>query len=105
MQLERLLASLARDATLQRGTIPNGLLRGITQPIQTVVRSGIAVYCRADAPDDFVYAVARALDERQDLLQWTHLNFSYNNRTVWKALDIPLHPAAARYYRERAYMK
>jgi TRAP-type uncharacterized transport system substrate-binding protein len=24
---------------------------------------------------------------------------------VWKAYDVPLHPGAARYYRERGYMK
>ena len=56
-------------------------------------------------PDDFAYLVARALDEHQDLLQWSHLNFSYNIHTVWKALDAPLHPGAAKYYRERGYMK
>jgi TRAP-type uncharacterized transport system substrate-binding protein len=45
------------------------------------------------------------MDEHQDLLQWAHLNFSYKVRNVWNALDIPLHPGAARYYRERRYMK
>jgi TRAP transporter TAXI family solute receptor len=98
-----LLATLAKDPTVERGTIPNGLLRGIDHPIPTVVRTGIAVYGRADMPDDFAYTVAKALDEHQDLLQWAHLNFSYNVHTVWNALDIPLHPAAARYYRERRY--
>jgi hypothetical protein len=58
-----------------------------------------------DMPDDFAYLVARALDEHQDLLQWSHLNFSYNIHTVWKALDVPPHPGAAKYYRERGYMK
>jgi TRAP-type uncharacterized transport system substrate-binding protein len=24
---------------------------------------------------------------------------------VWKTLDVPLHPGAARYYKERGYMK
>jgi TRAP transporter TAXI family solute receptor len=99
-----LLNTLARDATVERGEIPNGLLHGIDHPIRTVVRTGIAIYSRADAPDDFAYTVAKAMDEHQDLLQWGHLNFSYNVHTVWKALDIPLHPAATRYYRERGYM-
>jgi len=47
----------------------------------------------------------KAMDEHQDLLQWSHLNFSYNWRTVWKADDLPLHPGASRYYREMRYMK
>jgi TRAP-type uncharacterized transport system substrate-binding protein len=49
--------------------------------------------------------VAKAMDEHQDLLQWSLLNFSYNTRTVSKAYGVPLHPGAVRYYRERAYMK
>jgi uncharacterized protein len=63
------------------------------------------LFGRDDMPDDFAYLVARALDEHQYLLQWSHLNFSYNIRTVWKALEVPLHPGAAKYYRERGYLK
>lgn len=102
---EDLLDRLAKASQMQRGFIPNALLRGIDGPLPTIVRSGTAIYGRDDTPDDFAYLVAKAMDEHQDLLQWSHLNFSYNIRTVWKALDIPLHPGAARYYRERSYMK
>jgi len=40
------------------------------------VRTGTVIYCRADTPDDFAYIVAHAMDEQQQLLQWSHLNFS-----------------------------
>jgi len=100
-----LLVRLAKDDDMEMGTIPLGLLRGVDRPIRTVVRTGTAIYGRADMPDDFVYVVAKSMDEHQDLLQWSHLNFSYNWRTVWKADDLPLHPGAARYYREMRYMK
>jgi TRAP-type uncharacterized transport system substrate-binding protein len=90
---------------MQRGTIPDGLLRGIEAPIQTIVRTGTVVYGRADMPDKFAYDVAKALDEQQGLLQWSHLNFSYNIHTVWKADGVPLHPGAARYYKQRGYMR
>ena len=100
-----LLAKLARDGDMKEGTIPLGLLRGVDRPIRTVVRTGTAIYGRADMPEDFVYTVAKSIDEHQDLLQWSHLNFSYNWRTVWKAEDLPLHPGAARYYRDVRYMK
>ena len=102
---EALLDKLAKENDMQRGSIPNGLLRGIDHPIPTVVRTGHVVFGRDDMPDDFAYLVARALDEHQELLQWSHLNFSYNIHTVWKALDVPLHPGSAKYYRERGYMK
>ena len=100
-----LLDKLAREGEQQRGTIPAGLYRGIDRPIPTMVRTGTAIYGRSDMPDDFAYIVAKAMDEQQQLLQWRHLNFSYNVHTVWKAYEVPLHPGAARYYKEAGYMK
>ena len=100
-----LLAELAREGEQDRGTIPAGLYRGVDRPIPTVVRTGTAIYGRAEMPDEFAYAVAKAMDEQQQLLQWRHLNFSYNVHTVWNGYEVPLHPGAARYYKEKGYMK
>jgi hypothetical protein len=100
-----LLDKLAKDSDMERGEIPDGLLRGVDRAIPTVVRTGTAIYGRADNPDDFAYAVAKAIDEHQDLLQWSLLNFSYNAHRVWETPGVPLHPGAARYYREKGYMK
>jgi TRAP transporter TAXI family solute receptor len=102
---DELAAKLAADDWYDPGLIPVGLLPGIEHPIPTVVRTGTVVYTRDDVPDSFAYDVARALDEQQHLLQWSQLNFSYNPHNVWKALEVPLHPGAARYYRERGYLK
>jgi TRAP transporter TAXI family solute receptor len=102
---DELLATLAREGEQERGTVPAGLYRGIERPIPTVVRTGTVIYGRDDLPDDFAYAVARAMDEQQQLLQWRHLPFSYNIHTVWNGYEVPLHPGAARYYREMGYMK
>jgi len=100
-----LLAKLAQEPQIHRGTIPVGMLHGIERPIPTVVRDGTVVYARADTPDSFAYDVARAMDQHQDLLQWTNQNFSYNIHNVWKACNVPLQPGAASYYREAGYMK
>lgn len=102
---KELLAKVAQENDMEFHDIPIGLLRGVDRNIPAVARSGHAVFGRADMPDDFAYAVAKAMDEHQDLLQWTHLNYSYNIHTVWKAFGVPLHPGAAKYYRERGYMK
>jgi uncharacterized protein len=102
---DNLLAKLTQDGEQERGIIPVGLYRGVVRPIPTVVRTGTAVYGRDDMPDDFAYAVAKAMDEQQQLLQWKHLNFSYNVHNVWKAYEVPLHPGAARYYKEQGYLK
>ena len=96
---------LVRDLYLDQMNVPLGLFRGVDRPIPTVVRTGIAVYGRDDMPEEFAYTLAQAMDEQQHLLQWTHMNFSYNPHTVWKGYDVPLHPGAARYYRERGYME
>jgi len=100
-----LLEQLARISEREIRNIPLGLLRGVDRPIPTVARTGTAVYCRTDAPDDFAYDVARAMYEHQDLLQWAHIHFSYNVHTVWKTPDVPLHPGAERFYREGGFMQ
>jgi len=102
---EDLLTKFAKEQDMERKTLPLGMLRGLDRPIPTVAHRGIAVYGRTDTPADFAYTVAKALDEQQDLLQWGPLNFSYNRTAVWKAYGVPLHPGAARYYREMKYMK
>ena len=103
---EELLAEMANSSDYyEQGTVPVGLLPGVERRIPTVVRSGTVVYTRDDVPDDFAYDVAKALDEQQQLLQWSQLFFSYNSRTVWEAFEVPLHPGAERYYREVGYLR
>ncbi len=102
---DTLLSRIAAGDFYDQGLIPVGFLPGVDHPIRTVVRTGTVVYTTAAVPDDFAYAVAKALDEQQQLLQWSQLNFSYNVHNVWKAFEVPLHPGAARYYRERGYIK
>jgi TRAP transporter TAXI family solute receptor len=74
-------------------------------PIPTVGLSGTSVYGRDDLPEGFVYDVAKALDERRDLIRWTNQPFSYDPMTVADGNSVPLHPGAAKYYRERGYLK
>jgi len=100
-----LLAQMAKKFELERHNIPIGLLRGVDRIIPTVARTGTVIYGRTDMPDDFAYAVAKALDEQQDLFQWSNNTFSYNRYRVAKAFGVPLHPGAERYYRERGYIK
>jgi TRAP transporter TAXI family solute receptor len=100
-----LRAKLAKDFYMVEKTMPQGYFRGVNRPIRTLGRTGIVIYGRDDMPDEFAYTLAKAMDEQQELLQWSSMNFSYNWRTVWKAFDVPLHPGAAKYYREVKYMK
>ena len=100
-----LRTSLAKAFYVEEQSAPIGLLKGVTRRIPTVARDGTAVYGRDDMPDAFAYDVAKALDEQKGELQWSDMPFSYNPQNVWKNYDVPLHPGAAKYYRERGYMK
>jgi len=101
-----LLDNWAKAANYEVRNSPPGILPGLEgRSIPSLAKNGSVVYGRADMPDDFAYTLAKALDEHQDLFPWTHMNWSYNWRTVWKAFGVPLHPGAAKYYREVGYMK
>jgi TRAP-type uncharacterized transport system substrate-binding protein len=56
-------------------------------------------------PDQFAYDVAKAMDEHKEVLNFSILPFAYNSALVWQARGVPVHPGAARYYREKGYMK
>ena len=84
--------------------LPFRYMQGIGDtPIPTVGLSGTSVYGRDDLPDSFVYDVAKALDEKRDLIRWTNQPFSYDPHTVANGGGVPLHPGAVKYYRERGY--
>jgi TRAP transporter TAXI family solute receptor len=80
---------------LRRTVIPRGMYPGQDVSVHTVAIDLLLV-CRADLSNDVVYALTRAYFEQ----------FPENLRRVTDiqrapATVIPLHPGAARYYRER----
>ena len=102
---EPLLARLAQEPGYQRATVPLALFRGVDRPIPTVMRPNHFIYVRDEAPDDFAYAVAKALDEHRDLFQVQLEPWYYDPQTVAVSKVIPMHPGAMKYYRERGYVK
>jgi TRAP-type uncharacterized transport system substrate-binding protein len=100
------IAKLVSDFGMERVDLPRGYLAGVDRRIPTAGLSGQVVYGRVDAPEDFAYAVARAMDRNKGLLKWSVLPFSYDAARVWKTNgNVPLHPGAARYYREVGYLR
>ncbi len=102
---EPLIERLLQQPGFQRATVPLGLFRGVDRPIPTVMRPNHFIYVRDDAPDDFAYDVAKALDEHRDLFQVQLEPWYYDPQTVAVSKVIPLHPGAIKYYRERGYIK
>jgi TRAP-type uncharacterized transport system substrate-binding protein len=103
---EELRQRLAREHHGELVTLPFRYLRGLDdEPYPTVGLSGLFVYGRDDLPDPFVRDVARGLDEKRSLIKWAIQPFSYDPNTVGEGGGVPLHPAAARYYRERGFLR
>jgi hypothetical protein len=89
---------------VQRVVAKWGLLRGVDRAIPTVARSGHAVFARDDMPEQAAYDVAKAVDEHRQSLKWFIRPYSYDSRSVWDNIDVPLHPGAKRYYAEKGYL-
>ncbi len=77
-----------------------GLVRGVDRSIRTVGRSGEAIFARADTPEQAAYDIAKAVDQSRGDLIWLIRRYSIDPRTVTESQGVPLHPGAARYYRE-----
>ncbi|MBL8551247.1 MAG: hypothetical protein JNJ73_14780 [Hyphomonadaceae bacterium] len=102
---EALIAKLVAEEGYERVTMRWGLLRGVDHPISTVGRSGESIFAHADVSNADAYAVARAIDLNRANLRWFVRPYAIDPRTVWKNDSVPLHPGAARYYREAGYMR
>jgi TRAP-type uncharacterized transport system substrate-binding protein len=102
---EPFLARMAAEPGYERVTAKWGLLRGVDRIIPTIGRSGEAVFARDDTPEQAAYDIAKAIDQRRGELKWFVRPYSYDPRTVGSNLGVPLHPGAARYYREAGYLK
>lgn len=94
-------AMIARFPYYVPAQIPGGLYPNNPDPTPTIGVRGIVV-AAASAPDDVVYAVTKTVFEQIAELRTLHLAFA--NVTAREMLDqcvfAPIHPGAARYYRE-----
>jgi uncharacterized protein len=102
---DQLLDQLAKVPGYQRALVPMGYMRGVDRRIPTVMRDRHVIYVRDDAPDDFAYTLAKALDEHQDEFRKLAQPYYYDIRQVGVSDVVPLHPGALKYYRERGYIK
>ena len=86
-----------REGVIDKATYP--LLDG---DVKTIDFSGFAIYVRADAPDDLVTGICAGLDLRRNAIPWEGIGplpIAHMCRdTADGPLDVPLHPAAERYW-------
>jgi hypothetical protein len=100
-------------ATLERMGYRRNLIRKSVFPrlpgdVQTLDFSGWPVFVHAEAPDQLVADICTALDQRKDFIAWEGEGPLPVERmcrdTEDTPLDVPLHPAAERYWRQRGYL-
>lgn len=82
------------------GLIPAGTYKSNKEPVPTLTLWNFMAVNK-DASDDFVYRVVKATFERTDILIASHKSAREVNAKDIVHSTIPLHPAAARYYREK----
>jgi hypothetical protein len=118
--ISRAVGAGMRIAALREETIaslePTGLRRAVlngehcaalTADVPTIDFSGWPLYVRADAPADIVRRVCAAIEARRESIAWhgagplpLHTMCADGPATP---LDVPLHDAAAAFWRERGY--
>jgi len=84
--------------------IPRGTYQGQTQDVETIGVDNLLI-CRDDLPEELVYTMTKALFENLPELAATHSAATLIDAEQGPATPIPLHPGAARYYRERELLK
>jgi TRAP-type uncharacterized transport system substrate-binding protein len=89
------------------GVIDKATYPMLDADVATVDFSGFAVFVRSDAPDDLVTSICAGLDLRRDHIPWEGIGplpIAHMCRdTADGPRDVPLHPAAERYWHERGY--
>jgi TRAP-type uncharacterized transport system substrate-binding protein len=82
---------------------------GMAEDITTIDFSGWPMIVRADMPDEAAYAICEAIEKRKEVIptdNYKPLDLAQLCANDEEApYDVPLHPGAARFYREKGYFK
>jgi hypothetical protein len=91
------------------GFVPKTFFKGLKNDVPTVDFSGWPMVVRADMPNAVAYALCEALEARRNAIptdNFKPLRISQLCANDAEApFDVPLHPGAKRFYRERGYLK
>jgi len=89
--------------------VPKARFRGMAEDVETVDFSGWPMVVRADMPEEVAYALCEAIEARKDLIptdNYRPLDVAQLCASDEEApRDVPLHPGAERFYRERGHLK
>jgi TRAP-type uncharacterized transport system substrate-binding protein len=93
----------------RRGIIEAKDYPGLPADVLTLDFSGWPVFCHERTPDDLVTAICAGLEARKDRIPYQGPPPLPLERMCYDTpegpLDVPLHPAAERFWRERGYLR
>lgn len=95
----------------RRVVMPKGQYRGLQADHACIDYSAWPLYARTDLPDEDAYKIVDAINARQDQIVWENFNQwapyqgigALGEETEATPRDVPLHPGAARWFREHGY--
>jgi TRAP-type uncharacterized transport system substrate-binding protein len=100
--LKSMVAMGYRPTVMHKSRFP-----GMAEDITTIDFSGWPMIVRADMRDDTAYAICEAIEKRKEVIPTDNYRplemaqlFANDEEAPY---DVPLHPGAARFYRERGY--
>jgi len=118
---EHVTAGLEQEG-YSRNIIPVGFLPCIQEPLLTIDLSDNLLITRAEVDDSIIYTIAKSIDRNRKRVEEASVSVSYTynqlmplpfitySSTLTQAITkqwetkIPLHPGAARYYREAGHL-
>jgi TRAP transporter TAXI family solute receptor len=88
------------------GTIKKEMYPDILEKDVPTAVMGTAITAHKSLPDEVAYRIIKIICENKDRLPSIHKSMSvFDPAIAWKDLPAPLHPGAAKYYKEMGYMK
>ena len=86
-------------------TIPDGSYPDLKGPLQTIATSTLLVV-NEDLPEAHVYAMTKAIfDNLKELAQMNNVVATLTPKSAVEGVSIPMHPGAAKYFREQGVIK
>ena len=88
-------------------TMPPDTFKNQTQPVPTVGFPTVLI-ANKDLPEPVAYTITKTIVESKDALVRGHAGLAeFDPKTAWEAdeVGLPLHPGAARVFREKGWMK
>ena len=88
------------------GTINKEMYPGVLKETIPTATMGTAIIAHKSLPEEVGYRITKIICENMSRLPSIHKSMTvFDPATAWKDLPAPLHPGAARYYKEKGYMK